>query len=533
MITGGYKTVPKLYRFFVLILIIIVLTTTLNGCQGPRVNDSSSISPTPDLANEADGVFTYPMDTDTVLTIWSPNYYLHGDYSNYSESPFHSGLTANTGVTLKWLQPYGPDIDYNLNVLFSSGKMPDIIIYDLKNPEYYIDANYIYPLNDYMEEYAPNMWELLNNNPDINKASKTDGGYYYYFPFIRDVELSTFQGLVLREDWLNEQQLSPPTTISEFDAVIRNFHKNYGAVFSFNPAWIKQVLIGAYGIINGYYIDDYGMVQHGLAQESYLDFLTQMRTWYEDGILDPNFVSMDNASLVSLAINNKMGAAVSSCGNLTGWIDAAQSIGNEYNWLPIKNLVLNKGDSIEFSQMEASVTNYGAYITTNCKDIEAAMRFLDWGYSEEGIRLWNFGIEEESYKMINGNPTFTPPEGEEISSWIARYTGIRWGGPSYSLKSMFEQINNPVAVNAAEVWASDTNMAAHLLPNLTSTTDEAMKLASTETLILKYMDDMYYRFIMGQTSLSEFDSYLKTLETMNLPSVLKIKQLQLVRYNSR
>ena len=183
--------------------------------------------------------------------------------------------------------------------------------------------------------------------------------------------------------------------------------------------------------------------------------------------------------------------------------------------------------------MEAAVTNYGAYITTNCEDIEAAMRFLDWGYSEEGILFWNFGIEGESYQMVDGKPVFTPPGDENIGAWISRYTGTRWAAPSYSLKSMFDQVNDPIAVKAADVWGADTNMASHLLPNLTPTKEEVMEISQTEALILEYMDNMYYRFIMGQTGLSEFNSYLNTLYNMNLPRVLEIKQLQLMRYNSR
>lgn len=524
---------PNKYRIFSIIIIISSIFCILGGCQEAENNIMPPDSAFPDTIKDTESSFSYPMKTDTVLTVWSPNYYTHSDYTDYSESPFHSGLSANTGVKIEWLHPYDSDVKYSLNVLFSSGDMPDIIIYELDNPEYYIDANYIYSLNDKLEEYAPNLSSFLKENPDIDKAVKTDNGHYYYFPFIRDMKISTFRGLVIREDWLKEQNLAVPSTVSEFDSMLRTFYHKYNAVFSSNPAWMKDVLIGAYGIINGYYIDDNGLIQHGLAQRAYYDYLSQMHTWYKEGILDPNFITMDSGSLVSMAVNNKIGAAISTCGILSGWIDAAKAAGNEYNWLPIKNLVLKKGDPIEFSQMESSVTSYGAYITTNCKDIETAMRFLDWGYSKEGILFWNFGTEGESYEMIDGNPVFTPPANETISSWAARYTGIRWGAPSYSLKTTFDQVNNPIAVEAADVWSSDTNMASHLLPNLTATKEEALELSSTETLILEYMDDMYYRFIIGQTSLAEFDTYLNTLESMGLKRVLEIKQDQLQRYNSR
>ncbi|HWT75947.1 MAG TPA: extracellular solute-binding protein [Mobilitalea sp.] len=510
------------YRFTVILLILTGFT--LYGCNMKPTDPSQDKGE----ASQEGEAFTYPMKTDTVLRILSSNH--------NSVEPFDSELAANTGVQFKWLSTTNnKGIDYNLNILRASGSEPDIIISPLDTPQYYIDNHIIYPLNDNLEKYSPNLYKIFQDNPSIDKACKTDSGDYYMYPLIRDTTTTTFRGLVIREDWLKEQKLEPPTTIAEFDHVLRVFHEKYGAVFSFNPDWIKQAFIGSFGIINGYYVDDNGLVQHGLAQEGYRDFLYQMHQWYQDGILDPNFSTMDTGAMQCLAVNNKIGAAVSTCGILTGWINACKEAGNEYPWLPIKNLVKNNGDQIEFSQMEGQVSNYGAYITTSCKDIEAAMRFLDWGYSEEGIRYWNFGTEGVSYEMKDGNPTFIQPADEigPIDSWVSKYSGMRWGGPSYSLMSTFEQVNNPVAVNAAKVWAADSNMAVHLLPNITTNSTEAAELDTLETVILDYMDEMYTNFIMGTTDLSEFDHYLETLKDMNIDRLLQIKQLELVRYNSR
>mgnify|MGYP001165961345 CR=1 FL=1 len=469
------------------------------------------------------------------FTVLTDLHFPHGDYNSYDESPFHSGLGEATGVNINWIYPKNHALnDYELNVLIANNNLPDIIFTNLNNPEYFIEEGYIIPLNDYIEEYAPNLYKILKSDSTLDRASKTDKGYYYLFPFIREMKSSTFQGLVVREDWLLEQNLEPPTTIAEFDHVLRVFHEKYNAVFSFTPAWTKQALIGSFGTINGYYIDRQGHIQHGLATPAYKEFLKQMNIWYKDGILDPNFAVMDAGSLGTLALQNKIGATVTTSNILTSWIESAKEIGNEYNWLPLKTLVLNEGDPIEFSQMEGQMNGYGAYITSSCKDIEAAIRFLDWSYSEEGILFWNFGVEGVSYEMVDGEPVFiTPDTDETLSSFINRYTGIRWGGPSLSLLSMFEQINNPIAVNASQIWSEDSRMLSHLVPNMSSTWEETNELYNLEDPILSYMDDMYYRFIMGETSLDQFDDYLKTLDFMNLKRVLQIKQEQLRRYNNR
>ena len=67
------------------------------------------------------------------------------------------------------------------------------------------EKGYIIELNDQIDQYAPNFKKYLEEHPEIDKLVKTDDGKYLTFPLIRGSdELCSFNGLIVRKDWLDE-----------------------------------------------------------------------------------------------------------------------------------------------------------------------------------------------------------------------------------------------------------------------------------------------------------------------------------------
>ena len=89
---------------------------------------------------------------------------------------------------------------------------------------------------------------------------------------------------------------------------------------------------------------------------------------------------------------------------------------------------LEEGGERSLVQMGLDTLSVATAIATNCEDVDTAVRFLDWLYSEEAITLFNFGIEGISFEYDeNGNPQYTDdflngPDGMVENA--SRYTGI-------------------------------------------------------------------------------------------------------------
>ncbi len=68
---------------------------------------------------------------------------------------------------------------------------------------------------------------------------------------------------------------------------------------------------------------------------------------------------------------------------------------------------------------------------------------------------------------------------------------------------------------------------------LTNTAEEGTQFASKYTDIETYVQECNVKFIMGQMSLDDYDSYRDTLKSMGIEDCIALKQAALDRYNAR
>lgn len=536
-------------------LVLALSVSTLVGCGKTTTetnNASSTNNGTAEVTESAttdekatsssDGTDVYPLNTDVTLRYWSTTNKPFTGYSDYTQSPFHVNLSKNTGVNVEWEFPTdGVDGTTAYNLMMSDPDLPDMIFYGWSNAQELIDDGVLINLNDYMQ-YAPNLSKYLEEHPDVDKAIRTDSGALYMFPWVRgDSWLSTFRGMAVRGDWLEEQGLEAPTTLAELDNVAHVFKEKYGAYFSTVDGWLYDGGIStAFNTWEEFYVDDDGKVQYGPSNDGWREYLSFMKGWYDDGLIDPDYATVDSTILKTKVLNNEVGVAYTSGGTVNGWITELATLGSDATWTPILNPVQNEGDITPLSQMDPITTGGGAAITTNCKDIEAAMRFLDYAYSEEGSMYYNFGTEGETYTIdANGNVTFTDlimkdPDGAGTA--IDKYCGTQWATAAVQDKRMYVQKSVPLVVDCIDTWTTNTENYKHKFSGVSATASEANELAPLETALKAYMQEMKLKAILGQVDFSDdqvWSDYQNELQSIGLTRILEIKQDGLDRKNAR
>ncbi|MGN0793792.1 MAG: extracellular solute-binding protein [Aristaeellaceae bacterium] len=493
------------------------------------------------VAEESESI--YPLDTDVTLRYWSTCNKPYTRYTSYKESPFHVKLSENTGVNIEWEFPTSGVDDataYNL-MMTDYENYPDIIFYSFSNPQELIDDGILVNLDDYIE-YAPNLKKYLEENPLVDKAVRTDEGALYMFPWVRgDAWLATFRGMAVRGDWLEELGLAVPETLDELDAVAHAFKEHYGAYFSTNNDWLYDSGIStAFNTWEEFYVDDDQKVQYGPANEGWREYLVFMKYWYDEGLIDPDFASVDSTILKTKVLNNEVGVSYTTGGTVNTWVKELEALGSPAVWTPILNPVKNKGDITPFSQVDPLTTGGGAAVTTTCKDIETAIRFLDYAYSEEGAMYYNFGTLGETYTIDeNGVLSYTDlimkdPDG--VNNAIDKYCGTQWATASIQDKRMYVQKNAPIVVECIDTWNTNTTASQHKFSGVSATVEEANELAPMETALKDYMQEMKLKAILGQIDFADdavWANYLKQLDRLGLDRILEIKQAQLDRKNAR
>lgn len=525
----------KLKKIICGISALCMVAGAISGC-GNKAKDTGSVN-----SDMPKGEISYPIETDETLTYWVRlANALSTSVTNFAETEFAKEYMKRTGINVEYKHPAQGMEAEAVNLLLASGELPDIIEYNWLNlnPDSSIEKKNILALNEYIEDYSPNLKKWLSEHPDINRQLLTDNGNYYVYPFIRDDDkLQSTSGFMLRGDWLKELGLELPETIEEWTTVLTAFKEKKGATAPF--VGMPTMFMGAYGVYPDFYIDN-GKVCYGYYEPEFKDFLVEMNKWYNEGLLDKNFAVLDGNQANSDMLNNLVGSIFGAGGGTMGTLlNAKAGSGESFELVATKFPAMKKGEKPEFGnkQWQYSPVN-GAAITTQSKNPVLAARFLDYSYSEEGTMLNNFGIEGVSYNMVDGYPTFSEvitknPDGLSMAQAIPLYARSANEGPFIQDVKYIEQYYALDAQKDALVKWSDNNDLDHRMPQITLTREEASRSSKIMNDITSYCNENMVKFILGSKPIEELDAFFAELKDMGIEEAIKIKQDAYDRFMKR
>jgi putative aldouronate transport system substrate-binding protein len=489
--------------------------------------------------------------TPRPITWWlSLNANVSANYANLGSTPFGKGLMQRTGVAVEFLHPPAGGASEQFNLMVADGNLPDLMEYNWLGypggPEKAIADGVIIPLNDVFAKYCPNLTAFLKTHPEYDRMIRTDNGNYYCFPMIRDdPKLLNATGLVIRKDWLDELGLAVPTTIDEWYTVLKTFKEKKGGVpLAFESFFLlsyEMPFAYAFDTMYGRYVDMNGKIRLGQVDPGYRDFLATMAKWYKEGLIDPDFASATFDQVSAKMTNGTSGASIAYMGSRMGvWINSGRATNPNFKLVAAPMPSLRKGENAKFSPISIPYNYAGGCvgITTSCSDIERAARLLDWGYSEAGRLFYNFGIEGESYTMVNGQPVFTSlimknPQGRPMAQIMAAYARSNYNGPFIQDVRYSQQYQSlPEQKDAMSVWSIPESIK-RVVPPITPTPEESREYAIIINDINTYANEMILKFILGTENLSRWDTYVNIINGMKLSRALEIQNNALARYNRR
>src|SRR5699024_727401 len=205
---------------------------------------------------------------------------------------------AKTNNDLKFNTPAAYDLDTNLNLAFASGDIEDIIYgadTDDLTPAMKVDygeQDILLPLEDLIDEYAPNIKKLLEENPEIEKSITTTDGHIYALPQISEGHRSIWQSPIwYNGNWLDElvvDELPEPT--DELYEVLTQFRdeesngnreKDEISLLYVEKDSIGPMFMSAFGVKDQGIIEDDGEVKYGAITDGYKEYLKNMNKLYD------------------------------------------------------------------------------------------------------------------------------------------------------------------------------------------------------------------------------------------------------------
>ncbi len=539
------------------ILSTALVVSMIAGCGNTPVASTETNKTSESVATETTATettteeeFSYPIAEGGKLSYWCGiNSNWGANFATLGDTEFAKALQEQTGVTIEFMHPASGQDTTEFNLMVTEGNFPDLLQRNFVSysggPEKAIDDGIIIPLNDIIDQYCPNLKAFLEANPDIDKMVKTDEGTYYTFPFVYETaELGVTQGLYLREDWLNELGLDVPENMDDWHEVLTAFKEKKGAEAPLCVSWSSlnaSTFLSAFDIGGRtWHLGEGGKVQYGALMDEYKEFLMTMKQWYDEGLIDMDMASLKNDQVTAKMTNGMAGASYGfAASGMQALIQAGKQVDPNYSLVAAPVPGLTEGDKPTMSPaLTLKYTGIGVSISTDCENVELAARLMDYGYSEEGRLLYNYGIEGESYEMVNGVPTYTDTvlkneDGWTIGQAMSKYALACCNGPFVQEFNYLKQYYSEPNVSVApEVWNVE-GAADHKNPPVTATPEEAEERATIETDLNTYVNEMILKFVLGEESFDNWDNYIKTAKDFGLERALELRQAAVDRYNAR
>ncbi|MCL2058053.1 MAG: extracellular solute-binding protein [Oscillospiraceae bacterium] len=470
--------------------------------------------------------------------------------TNYNEIAGYQELERLTGVSIDFIHPAMGQESEQFNIMLASRDFPDMIYSGWSGfpggPQKAMDDEVILPLNSLLEENCPNFMQRVINVHDIAMTMVTDEGDYFYFPYIHWNQLVVAGwSFLVRYDWLNELGLELPETIDDWDVMLKAFKDmgdmngngvddEYPIINCLDERDMMRWLANAWKTDMDFYHEE-GTVKYGPLDDEFGDYLRHMNGWFAAGYIDPEF-SVRDLTAYEAKVANGQGAIF-----LSGLDYGRYLIQMGENAMTgVKYPVLERGTKPIYNNGTLQgAQGAGVAISTTSSDPALAAKWLDFHYHDVGHMLLNFGIEGQSYNIINGVPVFTDeiinnPEGLSVELALVKYS---MGGIAeaffhdplvrYARFGTFQEQRDTID------RTQDIDLSKKM-PATTFTSDESSEYANIMSEINTYKLENWAAFINGSKSIdAEFDTFRSTIRSMGIERAIEIRQAALDRFNMR
>lgn len=452
-----------------------------------------------------------------------------GDVAAFKE------LEKRTGIQME----YQTVSTEKLSLLFASNDIPDLIYtnWDSMGGTYkYAYDGQLIALDNLIAENAPDFLNVLKKDESVYENLVDVDKYIYYFPFIRPNEsLRVFEGFQIRKDWLEKLNLTVPKTVEDMHSVLKAFKErdpNENGAADEVPMISDKKFSTIDQAINWWGIDDFyqenGTVKCGWLQPEYKQYLQTMAQWYQEGLIDPDYLTCDTTQFRSKAVNELAGVWYGRAAGVLGTLEAAMaSVNPEFSIVAVPWLSVDGGTGYAMpAKYVENVINIGIAVTSKCQDPALAVKWCNYAYGEEGHLLFNFGIEGESYTMEDGIPTYTElitknPNGLSMQESLSRYATPGQYAFEQSIY-YFDQFMTGSQKDAIDIWKKgDTS---RILATLKYSGDELEIANNLKNEISTYVGEVQSKIIVGKESAEYFDEFVEKVKSMGIDRVIDVMQ---------
>jgi len=434
-----------------------------------------------------------------------------------------------SNVKMEYQDAPAQGCEENRNLMFASNDLPDIFLRaglsstDIAN--YGMQEQMLVPLEGLIEQHAPNLKKLLDTYPDVKSSITAPDGHIYALPSFNMQLAGRTEKIWINELWLKELGLEKPTNMDEMLHVLRAFRdqdpnkngeKDEIPLGLREPLFIFTALSGSFGLerqFGGNFNIENDKVNLWVDDDRYKELLEYLNQLYAEGLLWKDFFTKDIPTWRSNLSQAKYGMFFIFASDPFTTVED-QFVGMSPIKGPRGEQTFSHATSL--ASFTSSFMGGGNFaITVENKHPEASIRWIDYFYGEEGSRFFQYGIEGETYNLVDGKPQLVDSILNDPRGLMARLGEINLVPGAHFPTAVFESIVlNKKSMEVAEYvkdYIPDLIYGAPIFDD--ATLDRILPIKNE---LDKYVEETSVKFIIGELSFDKWDEYVDTLRKMKM-----------------
>lgn len=499
-------------------------TETKTSEAAPAKSEEKAEEPT-----DSEGV-TFPLEEPITITALRPLYKITGaDYNLFKV------MEEETNVHFEFIDVPFSELDEKVNVLLNSGSYPDVMFSAWGNndePTKYGQDGVLIPLQDLMEEYSPNYMQVMEERPEIWKASQDENGDVYSYAYVAAPNAAAWAQLNINHEMLEKVGMDLPSSMDDLYEILKAF-KEQDADGDGNADNEIPFALGesGYGSFLNYMgikrnISAFNCTADGdtvafiPATDTWKELISTLAKWYEEGLINQDWVSLNSDQFNAMAMSDT--AIGAYFGNAALTVGSTASGGKAYKYTPIVPF----DGGVYPVQGTFSLGRF--VITDACEYPEIMVAWIDHFYDQAEFSLMGT-MGQEGYSWTRDDqgywhPTDAYRAGDE--SLVPGTDGPYMSHPFYDEYRYFDEKETPYDFVLRSMRGEIVETFGDRLyqpVNLIYATGEADELATYYADIEPIVSQFAANVICGKTELdAEYDAFLAELDKAGLEDMLKI-----------
>lgn len=509
-------------KMFSAVLVLTLLISLLAACSGngsgnnpPAAGSDGSPAPADSGGGQAatadygdTGGLALPLvDKPTTIKML-----VVSDSTKLNEKWAVQELERRTGVKVN-LEFYSTaTFKEKLNFILASGKLPDIIhgpslaeLNDLGGKGAFA------AINDYLDQ-LPNFKALYVDNPENNwvmKSYSDEKGNLYTWPTY-GINREVNHGFLYRKDIFEKQNIPLWTNQDEFYQALKKLKELYPNSVPYSSKTQANIFRdwGHSWGLSGYpsnYDEETKQWEFSFTQPEFKEMLDFMKKLYNEGLLDPEFMTDTSANWTAKMTSNNSFVTYDWIGRLDMFATQAKDAIPDYD-LRYGNPIGPSGKTLSLPK----IATFGHAVAKN-KNTEVSMKLLDYLTSPSGAELMTVGQEGVNYELDeNGRPVYPELKDLElvdIKSLEDKY-GLWTQGFYVRTDSRSVYYNFTEKEQEAQDMMKDKKLA--LDPVLKFTDEETSTIAELTQALQKAGEEFSAKYVLTAShGQAEWDAWLQ------------------------